>query len=117
MHVEVPRQSPLADNSDAKTAESSSEVAHRVNLAIERQLSRQGVRNRELDVAGLERHTRLDAAGRQLLRQAIDRLGLSMRAYHRILKVARTIADLEASPQVSATQLCEAIGYRRLDRR
>jgi magnesium chelatase family protein len=117
MHVEVPRQSPLMDDHENQTTESSREVAHRVSLAVERQLSRQGVRNRELDSAGLEQHCTLDPTGRQLLQQATDRLGLSMRAYHRILKVARTIADLEGSPRISASHLGEAIGYRRLDRR
>ncbi|MEW8646453.1 MAG: hypothetical protein AB2563_10150 [Candidatus Thiodiazotropha endolucinida] len=51
-----------------------------------------------------------------LLHRAIEKLGLSMRAYHRILKVARTIADLEASPEVETSHISEAIGYRRLDR-
>jgi magnesium chelatase family protein len=97
-------------------AESSRSVAQRVARAIERQLERQGVRNHALEVRALERHTRLDGAEHQLLHQAIERLGLSMRAYHRILKLARTIADLEASARISTTHLSEAIGYRRLDR-
>ncbi|MCG8095573.1 MAG: ATP-binding protein, partial [Candidatus Thiodiazotropha endolucinida] len=49
--------------------------------------------------------------------KAVDQLGLSMRAYHRIIKVARTIADLEASSEIHTQHLSEAIGYRRLDRR
>ncbi|MBV2139272.1 MAG: ATP-dependent protease, partial [Candidatus Thiodiazotropha sp. (ex Ctena orbiculata)] len=57
-----------------------------------------------------------DRAGSELLHRAIERLGLSMRAYHRILKVARTIADLEANPKVETSHISEAIGYRRLDR-
>ncbi|ODJ89223.1 competence protein ComM [Candidatus Thiodiazotropha endolucinida] len=57
-----------------------------------------------------------DKQGNALLHRAIEKLGLSMRAYHRILKVARTIADLEASPEVETPHISEAIGYRRLDR-
>jgi magnesium chelatase family protein len=116
MHVEVPRQSVSMHPDNRQAAESSRTVAQRVGLAIDRQLERQGVRNHALDVKALERHTRLDAAGHQLLHQAIERLGLSMRAYHRILKLARTVADLDASARISATHLSEAIGYRRLDR-
>jgi magnesium chelatase family protein len=57
-----------------------------------------------------------DAAGRELLRAAIERLGLSARAYDRILRVARTIADLEGSEGVRAAHVAEAIQYRTLDR-
>ncbi|MEJ2455297.1 MAG: YifB family Mg chelatase-like AAA ATPase [Candidatus Thiodiazotropha sp.] len=116
MHVEVPRQSVSMQAGTTLAAESSRSVAQRVARAIERQLERQGVRNHALEVRALERHTRLDGAEHQLLHQAIERLGLSMRAYHRILKLARTIADLEASARISTTHLSEAIGYRRLDR-
>lgn len=118
MHVEVPRQ-PLgfAAQADAQRTESSAEVARRVALAVERQLARQGKRNRELEVKALQRHAHPDPAGAELLHRAIERLGLSMRAYHRILKVARTIADLEGCDEIAAQHIGEAIGYRRLDRR
>ena len=52
----------------------------------------------------------------KLLEQALDKFGLSHRAYHRILKVARTIADLDSSENIRTSHLTEAIGYRRLDR-
>ncbi|MEJ2592055.1 MAG: YifB family Mg chelatase-like AAA ATPase [Candidatus Thiodiazotropha sp.] len=118
MHVEVPRQPlDLAKTADTSTTESSAAVARRVNRAIERQLTRQGTRNRELDVKALTRHASPDPAGSKLLHRAIEQLGLSMRAYHRILKVARTIADLEGNETIAARHIGEAIGYRRLDRR
>ncbi|MFO7671459.1 MAG: ATP-binding protein [Bacteroidales bacterium] len=61
-------------------------------------------------------HCTLDSAGRSILRMATERLGLSVRAYDRILKVARTIADLEGSEKILATNVAEAVSYRNLDR-
>jgi magnesium chelatase family protein len=58
----------------------------------------------------------LDDGGEQLLRQAMQELGLSARAHDKILRVARTIADLDAAPNVTVTHLAEAVQYRRLDR-
>ena len=64
----------------------------------------------------IRRHCRLDAGGERLLEQAMTRQGLSARAYDRILKVSRTIADLEASADVLPKHVSEAVGYRSLDR-
>jgi len=61
----------------------------------------------------VEHHCRTDAAGETLLKQAISRLGLSARVYHRVLKLARTIADLARADAISATHVAEAIGFRR----
>jgi magnesium chelatase family protein len=61
----------------------------------------------------VERYCRADAAGETLLKQAISRLGLSARAYHRVLKLARTIADLAGADAISATYVAEAVGFRR----
>ncbi|MCU7850780.1 MAG: YifB family Mg chelatase-like AAA ATPase [Candidatus Thiodiazotropha sp. (ex Monitilora ramsayi)] len=118
MHVEVLRQ-PIDFDESAASAEneSSQSISQRVALAIERQYTRQHKRNQSLDVRELERHAQADQPSRNLLRQATERLGLSMRAYHRIIKVSRTIADLEGSRGITAKHISEAIGYRRLDRR
>jgi magnesium chelatase family protein len=64
----------------------------------------------------LEAHVRLDDVSRTLLENAISRMGLSARAYDRILKVSRTIADLAQSPAVTSAHVAEAIQYRSLDR-
>lgn len=73
--------------------------------------------NSRLHAKAIEKVCALDTAQRQLLELAMHRLGLSARAAHRILKVARTIADLEATPDISNEHLSEAIQYRCLDRR
>ncbi len=117
MHVEVPRQDiQLITRPQASAAESSAQVRRRVVAARQLQQARQGKPNRALEGVAVDRFAPLDEAGRQLLQRAMERLGLSMRAYHRILKVARTIADLEGAPQIQSAHLGEAIGLRRFDR-
>jgi magnesium chelatase family protein len=117
MHVEVPRQ-PLQINQEAPNREEPSKaIRNRVIEAREIQLERQGCTNQALHGLQTEEVAKPDKTGNALLHKAIEKLGLSMRAYHRILKVARTIADLEASPKVETPHISEAIGYRRLDRR
>ena len=64
----------------------------------------------------LQEYCRIDDAGMTLMKTAMERLGLSARAYDRILKVARTIADLEGSPNIRVEHLSEAINYRSLDK-
>ena len=100
-----------------QTAENSRTVRARVVAAWQRQLQRQGVANARLGQQALTRHCALPDAARDLLAQAIDRLGLSARAFHRILRVARTVADLDDSADIGTSHLTEAIGYRRLDRK
>ena len=81
-----------------------------------RQRARQGKPNGELQPKEVERYCTPDAHGEALLKAAFARLSLSARGYHRILKVARTIADLAAADTLAASHVAEAIGYRRLDR-
>jgi magnesium chelatase family protein len=93
--------------------ESSAEVAQRVAHASERQAARQGKRNHLLASAEIDRHCKADADGEQLLRNAMTRLNWSARAYHRVLKVARTIADLDDVASIGKKHVAEAIQYRR----
>ena len=75
------------------------------------------VLNSRMSTRLLRRHCQLDAAGQELLRNAMETLGLSARAHDRILRVARTIADLDGSDEVREGHVSEAIGYRTLDRK
>ncbi|WP_131112281.1 YifB family Mg chelatase-like AAA ATPase [Sulfuricystis thermophila] len=93
--------------------ESSAVVQKRVVAARERQLARQGKPNALLSPDEIDRHCLPDCAGAALLKQAMARLDLSARAYHRILKVARSIADLAADEIVRGPHVAEAIQYRR----
>lgn len=117
LHVEVPRLPPeRLSGPPPSPGDTSAAVRRRVEAAREHQLARAGRPNCALIPPEIERTCALDDAGRKLLTQALAQLGLSARAYHRVLKVARTIADLAASPDITSVHLSEAIGYRRLDR-
>jgi magnesium chelatase family protein len=96
--------------------DSSEAIRVRVVAARERQLARQGKPNAQLSTREIDKHARPDSAGEQILKQAISRLGLSARGYHRVLKVARTIADLAGVETIAAAQVAEAVQYRRLER-
>jgi magnesium chelatase family protein len=93
--------------------EPSAAIAGRVACAHARQLARQGKANRKLSTREIDAHCRLDGAAARLLGDAMQHLHWSARAYHRVLKVARTIADLAESETVGAVHVAEAIQYRR----
>jgi magnesium chelatase family protein len=115
LHVEVPRLPYRLLRGD-NTEESSAMVRERVQAARERQRQRSGKPNAVLDISDIERHCSLTEKDYRLLESALEKFGLSPRAYHRILKVARTIADLADSNTIRTQHLTEAIGYRALDR-
>ena len=115
MLLEVPAV-PQDDLLQQAAGEPSSAVRARVGEAHAAQLERQGKTNSALAGKDLDRWCRPDAAAQGLLKQAIGRLNLSARAYHRVLKLARTIADLGKAHSIAAAHVAEAIQYRRMDR-
>ena len=106
---------PHADLRDAAGGEGSTTVRMRVASARARQLDRAGKPNAWLGNREVERDCVLDARLHALLDRAVERLGLSARAYHRVLRVARTIADLADMSHIDAAHLSEAIQYRRFE--
>jgi len=116
LQLAVPRVPPEALRPDAPRGEASAVVRARVLAARAIQLARSGVTNAALSQAGTEAHCRLAPCEQQLLEAAMAKLQLSARAMHRILRLARTIADLDASGDIGRTHLAEALGYRMLDR-
>lgn len=111
LHLTVARESTSLQAS-AQPGEDSASVAGRVALARQRQLQRQGCANAFLDLPGLRRHCALAEQDQYWLEQACERLNLSLRAAHRLLKVARTLADLEQAEQIARPHLAEALQYR-----
>jgi magnesium chelatase family protein len=121
IHIQIPPV-PVRDlHEDGPAPEASNSIRARVVEARERQAGRyrqDGIyTNAQLKPRLLKRYCGLDARGRDLLEHSMVRLGLSARAHGRILRVARTIADLAASEQIDALHVAEAIQYRSLDRR
>src|SRR6185437_4253402 len=112
LEVPAPREAELTA---AGLGEPSAQVAARVARAREAQLARQGKANALLGTRDIDRHCATGREGGELLRHALARLLLSPRAYHRVLRVARTIADLAGASAIGAEHVAEAIQYRRLD--
>jgi magnesium chelatase family protein len=119
LHVDVPRVPVTALAEQAANGTGSSVVRTRVVAARARQHARHASAELNAHLAGrlVRRVCRVDAAGQRLLEAASERLGLSARAYTRILRVARTIADLAGDERITTAHLAEAIQYRSLDRR
>lgn len=115
VQLEVPRVAP-EDLSRGAAGETSATIQSRVSVARARQLARQEKSNARLAAREVDEHCMPDNSGAELLNQAIRRLGLSARGYHRILKVARTIADLSGESKVKSSHIAEAIQYRRFER-
>jgi magnesium chelatase family protein len=115
LHVEVARPGRLLQFDRGRPPESSATVRQRVVAARKIQLDRAGLPNAQLSGAGVRAHCCLDAGQQQLLEEAAQQAGLSPRACQRILKVARTVADLEETPNIESGHLAEAIAYRGFD--
>ena len=121
LHIEV--QSVKYDKlNSSNKIETSKEIKERVNKARKIQLERykednQIVSNSELTPKLIEKYCKLTNNGKKILEMAFEKLGLSARAYGRILKVARTIADLDNKTDIEEEHIAEAIGYRNLDRK
>ncbi len=120
IHVEVPAV-PYRDLMCDLKAEPSREIRRRVTAcrAIQSQrFARARIYcNAQMNSRQIKKYCRIDDASRNLLESAIDKLGLSARAFNRILKIARTIADLQAAPDLQVDHISEAIQYRNLDRK
>jgi magnesium chelatase family protein len=114
MHVEVPRLS--FDEMQGTKGECSIVVRERVTKTRDIQLQRSNTLNSRLTHQQIDDACALNKTDQLLLQQAIEKLQLSARAYHRILKLARTIADMGTSEDIQTTHLMEAINYRKLDR-
>jgi len=104
---------PQQDLLNRAAGEASATIQARVEAARQRQLARQGKANAQLSVTEIDRHCALDTTAETLLQQAITRLNLSARAYHRVLKVARTLADLSGNADITVKHIAEAVQYRR----
>jgi magnesium chelatase family protein len=112
LEVPAPREADLVA---PVAGEASSTIKERVERARASQLARQGKANADIGTREIDRHCATDRDGDQLLRHALARLLLSARAYQRVLRVARTIADLAGASTIGAEHIAEAIQYRRLD--
>jgi magnesium chelatase family protein len=120
IHIEV-TPVPFDKLSEERKGESSVEIRKRVTAARELQTTRfaelENVHyNAQMNTKQIREHCKLDEASKELLKNAMERLNLSARAYDRILKVARTIADLEGTQNITGNHISEAIQYRSLDR-
>lgn len=112
LYIQVPRIK-IVQAKQTQTAEDSHTIRKRVIQAREKQITRAGLANARLRPAHMKQHCKLDTDDENLLLDASEKLGLSSRAHDRILRVARTIADLDDSGSIRTRHLSEAIGYRR----
>jgi magnesium chelatase family protein len=115
LHIEVPSLPKEVLMADSQP-EDSATIKERVTRAWHVQIQRQGCTNSELTGKALDQQCSLGAAEHKLLDKAMDKLGLSARAYHRLLRVARTISDLNGQRNIDKNAIIEALNCRQLER-
>lgn len=116
LHVDVDAVNPWDMTTDTSPRESSAEIRARVVAARDRQISRQGYVNTQLDGSALDEFAPLSDELRAFLNSAAERMGMSARGYNRIRRLARTIADLRGSENIEMNDLAEALSYRPINR-
>lgn len=118
MHIEVPSLPTQSLTSfDPKREESSQAIRERVKKARHRQYERAAIVNAKYSPQQINEHCPLDSAAQEQLTLALDKLGISARTYHRIIKVARTIADLADATNITSDHLMQALQYRKKERK
>lgn len=116
IQLEVPALPRAALRQSSQREESSTSMRNKVEAARQRQYQRAGKVNAELSTKEVQEYCSLSESDQLLLEKAVEQFGLSMRTYHKTLKVARSIADLDASTHIQTQHLSEALGYRAMDR-
>ncbi len=116
LHIEVPAIG-LRELQMQGATDTTEQVRTRVEQARGAAVERSGAANQYLSGGALEQFCALEEADRLMLEQALQKLGMSARAYHRVLRVARTIADLSGVEKISSAHLLESLSFRALDRR
>ncbi len=116
IQIEVPAIDRKILSKANDNTENNDTIKQRVNLAYNKQLARCGKSNAELNSRETDLFCKLNPAESNLLDQSMEKLKLSARAYHRILRMSRTIADLDNKEEINTKHLCEAISYRSLSR-
>jgi magnesium chelatase family protein len=119
IHLQVPAMKPLElwnTNSGERSFTIKKRTVAARTMQLERFKNTPLNSNAQMSHVQVQEYCKLDEAGRDILLQAMDKLKLSARAHDKIIKVARTIADLEGVPRITKTHIAEAIGYRTLDR-
>ena len=119
LHIEVPalKWKEISDNQPAEPSEAIRERVRRARAVQLERFAGEGIHcNAQMSTAQMRKYCMLDGPSQDLLKAAMERFGLSARAYDRILKVARTIADLDGETDIKASYIAESIQYRNLDR-
>lgn len=116
IQIEVARLPRGTWSNDTQLNETSEIVQQRVQACRQRQITRQGESNAHLGTSDLKNYCHLTVDDNEFLELAVEKLGLSTRAHHKILKIARTLADMADSEHISHEHLIEALSYRAMDR-